>query len=157
MPDPRRLGNTLACLAAGAVGGLIGYWACFWLLREGFYAIVLPGACLGMGCGLLARRSSLALGITAAVAAVALGLFTEWRFWPFRADHSLGFFITHVHQLRAGTWLTIGFGGLFAFWFGRGRERDARAETPGETPPQEGSAEYKATEEAPFPFWRGGG
>jgi hypothetical protein len=53
---------------------------------------------------------------------VLLGLFTEWRFAPFIADSSFGYFITHIHDLSIITLIMITIGGLCGFWFGMGRE-----------------------------------
>src|SRR5262249_34107067 len=48
--------------------------------------------------------------------AIALGLFTEYRFAPFADDDSLGYFLAHVLDLRPLTLLMIGLGGLIGFW-----------------------------------------
>ena len=70
-----------ACLSliGAAAGGAIGFFAFGWLLRQGYYAMVLPGAMVGIGCGLLSRRDSLVRGILCGLAGLALGLFCEWK------------------------------------------------------------------------------
>ena len=40
-------------LAGAALGGIVGYLVFGWLARQGLYALVLPGASLGLGCALL--------------------------------------------------------------------------------------------------------
>ena len=45
----------------GAVGGVVGYLLFRWLLTKGFYALVMPGALLGLGAGLATRGKSLTL------------------------------------------------------------------------------------------------
>ncbi len=109
------------------IGGAAGFFAFFWLVRQGFYAMVLPGALLGLGCGLLSRAKSELLGIICGLAALLLGLFIEWRFAPFAADDSLAYFIAHVHQLKGMTLLLIAVGGILAYWLGKGRPRRERA------------------------------
>jgi hypothetical protein len=123
-------------LLGAAAGGFLGYCAFFWMARQGFYALVLPGAALGLGCGLLARGKSYGLAIVCGVLALLLGLVTEWRFAPFAADGSLPFFLAHLGDLRPFTLMAIVAGGIAAFWFGGGRGKApgsrGRAATPGE-------------------------
>ena len=43
----------------GAVaGGVAGYFVFFWIAQQGFYAIMLPGAAVGLGCGQCCPRAS---------------------------------------------------------------------------------------------------
>ena len=111
-------------LVGAAVGGGIGYLLFWALIRQGFYAMIMPGAFVGIGCGLLSGRRSVALGVVCAVAALILSLFLEWHFFPFVKDESLAYFLTHLHKLTIVTKVMIPFGLLFAFWFGMGRKRD---------------------------------
>ena len=85
--------------------------------------MVLPGALVGLGCGLLSGGRSTALGIVCGVLALWLGLFVEWRFAPFKADDGFAYFITHVHKLTMMTLIMIAVGGLLGYWLGQGRER----------------------------------
>jgi hypothetical protein len=102
-------------LVAGAIGGAIGYWAFFWIAGQGFYALILPGGLLGIGAGMF-RSRSLALAVICGIAATLLGLFTEWKFAPFIADKSFGFFLAHVQQLRGITQILIAIGGFIGFY-----------------------------------------
>ncbi len=123
--------NWLLGLVGGVGGGAAGYGLFFVLYNfGGLYGIVLPGAGIGLGCELLSRGKSNALGAVCGVSAAALGIFTEWQFAPFRADDSLGYFLTHLHQLPPGTLVLLAAGVLFAFWFGRGHERVLRRREP---------------------------
>jgi len=106
--------NVLA-LAGALVGGALGYFAFFWIAEQGFYALVLPGGLLGLGAGIVKNRS-VWIAVACGVLAIALGLFTEYRFAPFSDDGSLGYFLTHVLDLRPLTLLMIGVGGLIGFW-----------------------------------------
>jgi hypothetical protein len=110
-------------LAGAAVGGVIGWFAFFWLARQGFYALALPPGLMGLGAGLAARRRSIPLGVICGVAGLALGLFTEWRFAPFIADPGFGYFITHIQALRPVTLIMLAIGAALAFRFALGVDR----------------------------------
>ena len=102
-------------LLGAVVGGVVGYFAFFWIARQGFYAIILPPGLLGLGAGLAARRRSSLLAAIAAVAGLGLGLFIEWRFAPFIVDQSLRYFLTHLHALRPLTILMIVLGTIVCY------------------------------------------
>jgi hypothetical protein len=110
-------------LLGALAGGAIGLFLFQWLARNGFYAMMIPGALLGLGSGLAARGRSLLLGILCAVAALCLSVYAEWVHAPFKEDGSFLFFLTHLHQLdgAAVKYVMMGLGALFAFWFGQGR------------------------------------
>lgn len=108
-------------LAGALLGAVVGYLVFGWLVQSGFYALALPGATIGLGAGLLARGRSFALGVICLLLAAAIGLFLEWKHFPFRADPSLAYFMTHLGELKVFTWILYGLGLVFAFWFGRGR------------------------------------
>jgi len=114
--------NLMLCLAGGVAGGLLGYLVFVWMAGQGWYAVVLPGAGIGLGCGAPAKRSSLAIGLVAGLAALALGIYALWRVAPFVDDRSLGFFLQHLGDVQPAMLLMIALGGLCGFWFGRGRE-----------------------------------
>ena len=116
-------------MALGALGGIagacLGYILFHVIARQGFYALVLPGALTGIVCGSLSRHRSIILGIVCALVGTTAGIITEWRFAPFTQDNSFGYFILHLHQLRSFTQLLIVIGGMLAFWFGLGRNGGA--------------------------------
>ena len=106
----------------GAVlGGVAGYFVFFWIVGQGFYALILPGATVGLGCGALSRGRSHALGVVCGLLAVLVGLLAEWRLAPFAADESLGYFLKHLHQLQPITIIMIAVGAVLAYWMGMGR------------------------------------
>jgi hypothetical protein len=98
-----------------AAGGAAGYGLYRLALQSGFYAIVLPGAMLGIGAS-LARNRSVLIAVLCGVLALGLGLFTEWNFHPFVRDERIDYFITHIHQLPPITLGLIGLGGFVGFW-----------------------------------------
>ena len=107
--------QNLLVLSGAVIGGAIGYFGFQWIARQGFYGLILPGALLGVGASLSWNRS-VPLCAVCGVLALALGFFAEWRFAPFLADGSLGYFVSHLHQLRPITLIMIAVGGLIGFW-----------------------------------------
>jgi hypothetical protein len=114
-------------LLGAAVGGALGYFAFFWIARQGFYALVLPPGLLGLTAGFFARCRSTPLALICAVAGLALGLFTEWRFAPFIADRSLLYFLTHIHALKLITLLMLALGVFLSYRFALGRDSNSNS------------------------------
>jgi hypothetical protein len=115
-------------LGCALAGGLAGHFAFLWIARQGFYAIILPGALIGFAGGWFVQRQTmgfgLVFGIVCALLALIAGIISEWRLRPFVADNSFGYFITHLQQLRPITLIMIAIGAVFAFWFAAtGRRR----------------------------------
>jgi len=108
-------------LAGALVGGAIGHFLFLAMASQGFYAMVLPGALVGLGCGLLSGRRSVPLGVACAVIGLVVSVLTAWRFRPFVPDRSLSFFLKHLHELGGRSLIMILAGAAFAFWFGLGR------------------------------------
>jgi hypothetical protein len=119
MPDRARVVSNVLGLVGGLVGGYVGYHLFFWITRQGFYALILPGALLGLGCGALARHHSTARGVVCAAAALALGIYTAWTFEPFRENQSFSYYLSHLHQLPPVTMMMLGVGAVVAFWTGK--------------------------------------
>ena len=123
MNEPHRQQTIALGLLGAAIGGSVGYFAFFWVARQGFYAIILPPALMGLTAGYFARGRSTPLAIVCAIAGLALGLYTEWRFAPFIKDGSLLYFITHVHQLKPLTLLLLALGVFMCYRFALGVDR----------------------------------
>ena len=102
-------------LSGGVLGGVVGYFAFGWLVSQGFYGLVLPGGLIGLGAGLAPCRSRWP-SVVCGVSALLLGLFTEWRFFPFKADGSFSYFLRNVHELKPITLLMIAAGTGIGFW-----------------------------------------
>jgi hypothetical protein len=120
--EPSRVLGLVRGVGGAVLGAVLGYWVFVWLLWHGFYALILPGTLLGLGFGLFSRRQSTWWGIGCGVLGVAMGVFSEWRTAPFVEDGGLLFFLSHLYQLRPPAIVLILLGGLFAFWFGVGRD-----------------------------------
>src|SRR5262245_57015930 len=108
---------------AGAVAGVvIGYFVFQWMLGQGFHALMLPGTLLGLGFGWLSGRKLWPAAVACFVAGTAAGVFTEWRFRPFRVDEGLGYFLRNLTSLPSATLVIMLLGGLLGGWFGLGRD-----------------------------------
>jgi len=117
----RKLLSLVLGLVGGLLGGIAGYYAFVWIKQQQeLYALVLPGSMIGIGCGLFALDSSRLRGLLCGLAALLLGLRCEWRFWPFKADESFLYLVTHAYQLKLLTQIMIVAGGLMAYWCGQG-------------------------------------
>ena len=116
MPSPLR--RLILGLLGALAGGLLGYAVFFWLVGQGFYGLVIPGVFLGLGAHLFARRGSPGMALLGALLALALGVYTEWRFAPFVADGSLRYFLAHLTALKPMTLVMISVGALVSFWLG---------------------------------------
>jgi hypothetical protein len=140
---PRHLISNLLGLVGAVIGGVLGFYTFDWLRGQGFYGLMVPGALLGLGCSIFAKQPSISRGVVCGLAAAGLGLYTEWRFFPFAADESLSYFLKNVSSLKPVTLLMIAVGAMIAFWLARDagfpRLSDRRAylhPRPGTEPPK---------------------
>ena len=107
--------RTFLVFAGALAGGFVGYFGFFWIWNQGFYAMILPGGLVGVGAG-FAKNRSVWVAVVCGALAIALGLFTEWRFAPFIEGGSFKFFLLHIGDLNPVTLLMIAFGGFIGFW-----------------------------------------
>src|SRR5437868_4035104 len=112
MTSRERVVDLILAAAGGVAGGVAGYYIFFWLVGQGFYGMMIPGALLGLGCGLLAREPSQTRGVVCALAGLALGIYTEWRFAPFAKDDTLTFMIAHLSDKAPIKLLMIALGAV---------------------------------------------
>lgn len=126
-PTPREPAVDTRLIVRGVLGAVagagLGYAAFYFLLRQNYYAMVLPGALVGFGAALAMQREYRPMGFVSAAVALILSFYLEWRFVPFIADKSLGYFLAHLHQIAPVHLLMIAFGTFLAYWFGVGRSR----------------------------------
>jgi uncharacterized membrane protein (Fun14 family) len=106
------------------IGGVAGFFLFQWLVSQGFYALAIPGALMGLACGYASRIYSIVLAIVCGVSAAGLLVFIEWKvFW---ANNSFVFFLTHLHELSGLRLVMLALGIVFAAWFGLGRPNPPR-------------------------------
>jgi hypothetical protein len=115
--------NLLVGFLGAAVGGVLGYLIFSWAVNQNLYALMVPGGLIGLGGGLLVKDRSVLRATICGVFGAGLGLFCEWRHFPFNADPGLGYFLTHVHQLRGLTLVMLAAGTAFAAWLSFGKQR----------------------------------
>jgi hypothetical protein len=107
--------QTLLAIAGAAIGGTLGYHAFFWVYSQGFYGMIIPGGLLGLGAS-IGKIRSIWLAVVFGLAALALGLFTEWKYRPFVKDDGLVYFLLHVTDKSMVTLLMIAVGAALGFW-----------------------------------------
>jgi hypothetical protein len=103
--------RALLALAGAVAGGVLGYYAFIWISRQGFYALILPGALVGLGAA-LARNRWVWLAVVCAVLALAVGIVADWRISIPEDDDSLWYYVLHLHQQPPITLIMIAIGGL---------------------------------------------
>jgi hypothetical protein len=103
-------------------GGVLGYFIFFALIHQGLYALVVPGGFLGLDAG-LGRSRQRWVAVVCGLLALGLGVFCEWRFEPFIADQSLGYFLAHLQDLRPITLIMILAGAGIGFYVPFSRSR----------------------------------
>jgi hypothetical protein len=115
--------NWLSGLVGAALGGAVGYAIAYFLGKQGFYMPALPGALLGVGCGMLSGGKSVPLGIVCGLIALPLGVVSQWHINAFKDDPSLLYFFANLKHLGTGILSLIALGAVFAAWIGTGRRR----------------------------------
>lgn len=108
------------------VGAAAGFFLFQWLVSQGFYGLAIIGAVIGWACSYASRVHSLVLAIACGISAAVLSVFAEWKSFPFVADDSFGYFVTHLYQLKGLTLIFIVLSTVFAAWFGLGRPKAPR-------------------------------
>ncbi len=127
MNESVRPQTILLGLLGAVLGGTAGYWLFAWIISQGFYALILPPALLGLTAGGFARRRSLPLATVCGFAGLGLGLWTEWSTFPFRADESLPYFLTHLHQLKPVTLVMLALGTFLSYRLALGHDTKSAA------------------------------
>ena len=110
-------------LIAAAIAGCVGYFAFFWITSQGFYALILPPALLGVAAGYAVGGRSQVFAIVCGFAGLVLGIFTEWKFAPLKADASLVYFVTHVHETQQLTQILLAVGTVICYRMALGMDQ----------------------------------
>ena len=109
-------------LLGGVVGGVLGYFVVGWISRQGFYAMILPGALVGLGCGQASSTRSNVRGVVSALMALIAGLISEWLVFYHPAERTVGSFVEFLSKFGQQPMVTpimIAVGTLFGYWWGR--------------------------------------
>lgn len=112
--------NLLFGLAGAIVGGGAGIFIFCWMASQNYYAAVIPGALVGLGFGLAARKRHVAFGVISALNAIAVTGLAEWR--AFVPSRSFSDFLDWYFQEGPITWIMLAIGVAMAFSFGMGRD-----------------------------------
>lgn len=115
----RLLISNLLGLIGATIGGVLGYYTFGWLEYHHFYGLAIPGAFLGLGCGLLAQHRSRIRGVVCAVAALGLSLYTEWMHHYFLDDTSFLFMVRNFREKGPVTLLMVAIATVVAYWTGQ--------------------------------------
>jgi hypothetical protein len=110
-------------IVGGTVGGVLGYFVFDWALTQGYYALVLPGSLVGIGCGLASGRKLLALGILSAIGALLVGALADWNSLANPSPTIWEHAATLLQANRRMTAILILVSVVLAFYFGIGRDR----------------------------------
>jgi hypothetical protein len=113
-------------VAFGVIGGAVGHFLFLWIIRQGYSALVLPGALVGIGAGIIMKARSVPLMVICGFIGLFAGIFSEWRGFPFRADQSFPYFLRHLQDLSPITLLMLALGTFAGAYFARGKEAPAR-------------------------------
>jgi hypothetical protein len=110
-------------ILGGVLGGVLGFFAFEWLLSHGYYALVLPGSLVGMGCGLASGRKVMALGVLSALGALVVGVLTDWNSLAAPNPSLIGHAATLIqpHRHLPGALILVAV--AISFYFGMGRDR----------------------------------
>lgn len=113
-------------LAGLVAGGAAGFFLFQWLVGQGLYGLAVVGAIMGLACGYASQIYSPVLAIACGICAAILSVFAEWKAFPFIADDSFEYFVSHLHQLSGRSLIFIALSIIFAAWFGLGRPNPSR-------------------------------
>lgn len=111
----------------GAIAGsLIGPQVFVWIAKQGFYAVALPGAFVGVGAGIAIRHRSHVFAAVCGIFAAFICVYSDWKIRPFIADDSFAYFLRSIGKLSPIIKIMILLGGALGYWFSLGGIRTAR-------------------------------
>jgi hypothetical protein len=107
--------NNLLVLAGAIAGGVLGYLGSLLMAHWGFFAVIMPGALVGLGAGMF-RCRSVVLAVACGLLALLFGLVTLWRIYSVFSDDRVGVFLSHIHQFSPVTYVLLAVGTAIGFW-----------------------------------------
>ena len=114
----RKILGVVLGLVGAIIGGAVGVALVYWLRNQGFYAMMIPGAFVGLGAHVASPYPSNLRGAILGVAGLFVGVVTEWAvFWS--GDPKFTVFLQEFPKQPTITFLMIGAGAIMAYWFGR--------------------------------------
>src|SRR5271157_4934462 len=108
---------------AGAVGGgIAGFFIFYGLCTVRLYALVVPGAVLGLAAGALLKERMPLFGVLCAALALLLGFFCHWwmRIPSDGEEPGFCYLLAHPSHITPIFLVMIVLGALCAYWFGQG-------------------------------------
>ena len=121
MSNPNPNLRILLATGFGLGGGIVGYFLFIWMARQGFYALLLPGALVGIAAGMVWKERSVPLMVVCGLMGLGFGIFSEWRLRPFIADGTFAYFMRHLWDLLPLTKLMLVLSAVCGAYFSRGR------------------------------------
>jgi len=113
-------------LLGAILGGLAGYFAFMLAKDEGFYAPVLAGGLVGVGCGMLSRHHSILRCVLCGIAGILLGYYCDFRITLMPHYDSFAAYLAALSKHGAFTNIRVILGGLVAYWFGQSNWTEPR-------------------------------
>ena len=113
--------KVVLAVACGLGGGIAGHFLFIWMARQGFYALLLPGALVGIAAGMVWKERSVPLMVVCGLMGLGFGIFSEWRLRPFNADGTFAYFMRHLWDLLPLTKLMLVLSAVCGAYFARGR------------------------------------
>jgi len=109
-------------IAGAVLGGAVGYSAFKLLLNSfGLYAMVLPGAMVGVGRATGSTAKSIPVGVVCFVGAVLISIITEWSVTVMPEDATFVDFLAALPDKPFRNQASLVAGPIMALWFGIGR------------------------------------
>jgi hypothetical protein len=118
----------------GIVGGVIGFYIFHWAVRQGFFALIVPGAMVGMIAGFGIGSRSQPFAIACGVAGLAVGLFTQWTFVNRAVTMDLMEFLMKIKDQKPLTLIMLVLGTFFSYRLALGFDQPGsrRSSEPGQ-------------------------
>jgi hypothetical protein len=108
-------------LGGALVGGIIGGFVCQLIWDNfGAYAVAIPGAMVGLGFSLAARRRHIAFAITCGILGLLAGLLTQWLVYS--DNETFLSLLIELKDYTAITFIMLGLGAICGFSIGHGRD-----------------------------------
>ena len=106
----------------GAIlGSIVGTGIFYASLQFGIHLLAVVGFSVGIVSGMLGHGRSIEWGAALGLYAIVLAIALEAVFVPFAVNQSIGHFLSHLSDLPVRSMLSMGIGGIGAFYFGMGR------------------------------------